>query len=275
MSEHEHSEGEGQHKKCHCHGGGHGGGGHEEHEGAPEWLISFADNVMLQMGFFVILLAMNLKEPTSGGVGGKDSQGDPPTKMIDAAISIREAFRNPVDINSTNPSDAMLVDRLRKRLAEGQTSRSGPEGDRQDMQSLRPSDYANVCGLVAFDEDSAVMSAGGAQVSADVARKVAGHRLILEVRGYVSAAEAHRSADRGMRLSYERALAVAAALEAQGVKWNQMRVVAGGDTVRVTARATTTDGHRSNQRVELVQTEEIMPTDPFTRDGTVGAGGGW
>jgi hypothetical protein len=41
-------------KKHTAHGGGHGGahgrhGGHEEgHEGAPEWLISFADNDRVQ-----------------------------------------------------------------------------------------------------------------------------------------------------------------------------------------------------------------------------------
>src|SRR5690349_11416681 len=98
MSDHEHSEsghghgGGGGHRKGGHGGGGHGGGGHEEgHEGAPEWLISFADNVMLQMGFFVILLALNLKEPTTGGIGGKESNGDPPAALLDAAIAIREA----------------------------------------------------------------------------------------------------------------------------------------------------------------------------------------
>ncbi|MCL4212087.1 MAG: hypothetical protein KJZ68_15650, partial [Phycisphaerales bacterium] len=56
----------GEHGKKHAHkrgghGHGHGGGGHEEgHEGAPEWLISFADMVMLMMGFFVILFALNV-----------------------------------------------------------------------------------------------------------------------------------------------------------------------------------------------------------------------
>lgn len=44
-----HEEGHG--KKGHGGHGGHGhGGGHEEHAGAPEWLISFADNVALLMG---------------------------------------------------------------------------------------------------------------------------------------------------------------------------------------------------------------------------------
>ena len=62
------------------HGGAHGGhgGGHEEEEegGAPEWLISFADMVMLLMGFFVILFALNV-QPKGGnpGGGGEESEG--------------------------------------------------------------------------------------------------------------------------------------------------------------------------------------------------------
>src|SRR6185503_8776216 len=91
----------------HGHGGGHGGGGHEEHEGAPEWLISFADNVALMMGFFVILLAMNMKSPkTNSGIGGPDRQGGNLDQM-DFVLALREAF-NPIDLDSHNPAEAEL-----------------------------------------------------------------------------------------------------------------------------------------------------------------------
>src|SRR5688572_16054124 len=89
------------------HGGGHGGGGHGdgEHEGAPEWLISFADNVTLMMGFFVIMLAMNMG-PKGGGEGEEtgEAASSPSTSMIDLQIAIREAFNNPVNIGSKNPA---------------------------------------------------------------------------------------------------------------------------------------------------------------------------
>ena len=89
----EHGEG-GAHKGGgHGGGHGHGGGGHEEHhEGAPEWLISFADNVALMMGFFVILLAMNMAKQTVGGIGGEAQMGGNPNQantMIDFAIAVR------------------------------------------------------------------------------------------------------------------------------------------------------------------------------------------
>src|SRR5689334_21425744 len=110
MAEEKHGEAHGE--KSHSSGsGGHGGGGHsgpahEEHEGAPEWLISFADDVALMMGFFVILLAMNMKSPVAAhtGVGSPEKEGGvPESQMLDFVIAMRDAF-NPIDLNSDNPS---------------------------------------------------------------------------------------------------------------------------------------------------------------------------
>ena len=69
-----------------------------------------------------------------------------------------------------------------------------------------------------------------------------------------------------MRLSYDRAVAVAQELENHGVQWRQLRIVACGDKVRITPRAAERAGHRSNQRAELYQTEDLMPEDPYARD---------
>src|ERR1051325_10394638 len=106
-------------------GGGHGGGGHEEHhEGAPEWLISFADNVALMMGFFVILLAMNMAHKTVGGGGKRGSGGG--ADDIDFVLAIRQAF-NPIDMTSENPTEAPLRKRLRERATEGERSKQPEE----------------------------------------------------------------------------------------------------------------------------------------------------
>lgn len=256
-------------------GGGHGGGGHAEgeHEGAPEWLISFADNVMLQMGFFVILLALNMGEKATGPSTDGEGTGQPSQAMMDFAIAVREAFNNPVDLNSSAPEDQALIRRLKQRELEGEVGETGPVGDKQNVQSLRPSDYVNTVGIVEFERNESAIPFEGAETVFEVAKKVGGHRFIIEVRGNVSATEAAQSDDRGMLLSYERALAVAKQLEADGVNWRQLRVVAGGDTQRATARASGAGQHRTNQRVEVIQTEETMPDDPYSQEGRGGEGG--
>src|ERR1041384_7836114 len=102
MSDHEQHD-EKEHKK-HASHGGHGGGHEEGHEGAPEWLISFADNVALMMGFFVILLAMNMAKPSMGGIGGQEKNpggGESPA-IQDFVIAMRQAFGNPVNPNSSD-----------------------------------------------------------------------------------------------------------------------------------------------------------------------------
>ena len=116
-----HGDDGGHKKKKHGHGGGHGGGGHggEEHEGAPEWLISFADMVMLMMGFFVILFAMNV-QPKGGNPGGGGEQAEGVSQelnMVDLAIAVRRAFNNDVDLNSTDPKDQPLIERLKQLRA--------------------------------------------------------------------------------------------------------------------------------------------------------------
>lgn len=265
MAEHEkeHDDERRPHKGGHGHGGGHAGGGHEgEHEGAPEWLISFADNVALLMGFFVIMLAMNMKAPTGGGKGDGKAQpdmGGPSPAMLDTIIGIRAAFNNPISPNSNDPSEMPFVARLLARNNENEPQEPGPHGKEHDVQSLRPSKYRGVCGTMSFPSGSSSLTAADRRTAHEVARRVRGLRFIIEVRGHVSAAEAAKSDDRGMSLAYARALAAAKAMESNGVKWSQMRLVACADNDRVNALAYNAAGHEPNQRVEILATDTVLP----------------
>jgi flagellar motor protein MotB len=266
MAEH----GKDDHKKKGEHGGGgHGGGGHHgpgggghgdgEHEGAPEWLISFADNVTLMMGFFVIMLAMNM-----GPKGGSDSKtaGENPNdaSALDIMIAIREAFNNPVQISSDNPEEFAMIQRIiqRKGATEIQDD-DGPAGDDEDLNSLRPTDYTATAGVVPFEDDSIELTGAARDTLADIASHMKGLRLIVEVRGHASAAEAYRSGDRGMKIAFDRAMTVGEALAEEGLDWRQMRLIAAGDNDRLTALVHDKAGQRRNQRVEIVVTNEAMP----------------
>lgn len=241
------------------HGGGHGGGGHEEHEGAPEWLISFADNTALMMGFFVILLAMSMNKPTGAGAGETPMQTPMTDRMLDTAIAVREAFHSPVDLSSTDPMDLPLIRRIHERRGGSQADDAGQKGREHDVRSIRPSDYYSTAGRVPFADSSSTIEPEGSEALNQLLPLLKGHNLIIEVRGHVSAAEAFGRSDRGVQLSYERALAVAKVITAEGVSWQQLRLIAAGDSERLVPVAYDAGEHQSNQRVELIVTDQVVP----------------
>lgn len=254
------------HKKKHGgHGGHKHGGGHAEHEeGVPEWVVSFADNALLQMGFFVILFAMNVGPKATQAGGGDGSAAGASDGYLDMAISIREAFNVPVSLDSKDPKDLPLIRRMLERGIEGHGRQPGPKGEKPEVQALRPTDYADVTAQVPFDQNEARVSGDSRQTLADVARELKGQRWIIEVRGHCSSIEAQGDVGIAMRLCYDRAAAVAAILVEHGMTWHQLRLTASADNERVTAVAYDSAAHRSNQRVEIVVTKDQMAPDPFT-----------
>lgn len=269
MSEHEHKEegGGGESHGGGGHGGGHGGGGHAEgeHEGAPEWLISFADNVALLMGFFVILLAMNMAKITQGGIGGQDKMGGNDTDaMMEFVISVREAFNNPIDLQSKSPEDQMVI-RYILRRGSGPSDSNQVPGQYESVQSLTGGNVVNTTALIKFDDQSATLSSDGRATLAEVAARMKDQRWVIEIRGHVGPFEAMRNPIRARELSYQRAMAVAGALVESGVRWETLRVVACGDAQRVVPRTFDREEDRQNQRVEVIVTADTAPEDPYAR----------
>ncbi len=262
MSDHEQHD-EKEHKKHSGHGGhGHGGGHEEGHEGAPEWLISFADNVTLMMGFFVILLAVNMGPKGAGAGDLPQRDGDserPPPALLDAQIAIREAFNNPVNLNSMDPKERALVQRLMERRGKANAKQDGPRGDEHNLQSIRPSNYYKTCGAVPFDDNSTELTPAARATVADIAAHMRGLRIIIEVRGHASAREVFQLPDHGMRLSFDRAHAVGTELTHHGIEWRQIRVIALADNDRRTPIIYGKNGHQPNERVEVVLSDEVMP----------------
>jgi outer membrane protein OmpA-like peptidoglycan-associated protein len=242
----------------------------EAHEGAPEWLISFADNVALQMGFFVILLALAMKGASAGGLAkdGKQTSGggSPTAEQLDFAIAVREAFNNPVNIDSNDLRDVLLVQRLRQRAyGKSEANDEGLSGAEHDVQSIRPGGAYGVGGFIAFDSQESALGGAARTAAEQLADQFRGCQNVLEIRGHCSAAEAYGQEDRGMRLAYERAVAVAQVLVSKGLSWNQLRLTACADNERVTPTTYDETGHRSNQRVEVIQIDQAAGT---TGEGT-------
>ena len=237
----------------------------EAHEGAPEWLISFADNVMLQMGFFVILLALALKGASAGGLAREGKHhaggGSPTPDQLDFAIAVREAFNNPVDINSTDINDLLLVRRLRQRASgDSDTTEEGLPGNEHDVRSIRQTPAYGTGGFIPFQTRSNDLDDEGRGAVDDLAAQFRGCQTVLEIRGHCSAAEAYGRDDRGMELSYQRALAVARELVEKGLSWSQLRVTGCADNDRVTPTTYDDAGHQSNQRVEVIQIDQAAET---------------
>jgi flagellar motor protein MotB len=270
MSDHDKEHGEGEEHGSHGgHGGGghgaHGGGAHEEHEGAPEWLISFADNVALLMGFFVILLAMNMAPKTEGPMGGEGMGGDhaSDSRMMDFVIAVREGFNRPFDLNSTRPEDQPFIRRIIEREGGEGSRPDQPAGRHQNSQSLERGSTKDVSAKVEFDTDSTDVSPTGRAALMDVARKLRDQGYIVEVRGHASPFEARRDFDRASKLAYDRAMAAARVLIEAGIKKENLSVVSRGSSDLLVPKAYDAEGSRSNQRVEIILTTEPTAEDAF------------
>jgi len=265
---HDHSGDDGHEKgqgKGHGGGHGHGGGGHEEgHEGAPEWLISFADMVMLIMGFFVILLALNMQKSTTGGVGGEGKNLTDDERLMELAIAIRAGFNNPVDMNSDDPAEAALRKRIRETMMPGDTLQPGPDGNMRDAQAPRTTDYVNITCLVLFPDGESTLSADAIASIIQTAGQLRGTQWIIEVRGHASAVETARDKVRSMKLAFDRSFAIGQELVRAGVPWDRLRIAACADNERAAPAPRDAAGNRSNQRGEIVVTTEPVAADPYT-----------
>lgn len=263
--EKEHESEGGGHSGGHRGHAGHGGS-HEEHEGAPEWLISFADNVALMMGFFVVLLAMNMKPPTAGAPAEESNDQhataeakESSPEMLDFVIALREAFNNPVNLNATSPAEQPLRQRLLDKIGAGEAKSPGQKGREPENRSVRPTDYYALGGKVFFARGEDSLSASARAELAEFTPKLRGLRSLIEVRGHTSAAESYNLPDRGKQLSMKRALAVAEALAAAGVDWEHLQVMACGDNDRAVPKAYDEQGQEVNQRVEILVTNFPLP----------------
>ena len=141
-------------------------------EGAPEWIVSFADMVTILMAFFVILYSM---------AGVKDTAQE-------------EAMMRSLRLN-LGPLKSMLAPLISKKSKFAATTSipQGGEGGAQAREAAQtrvarvaPGDPTAAGGMLDFEADGLDLSAENQRQLAGIARVLAGKGQTVEIRGHAS-----------------------------------------------------------------------------------------
>ncbi|MGA3066198.1 MAG: OmpA family protein [Tepidisphaeraceae bacterium] len=231
-----------------------------ECEECPEWIFTFADLVMLMMGFFVILWVL---KPNPGKKGDAESNQD----WVKVVAAIREAFGYIPNPNSKDPVDMqMIINGLSKVKMDGPGSGKvleepkGPEGTDPEVTNIRPARQATEGGKMLFERGSADLSAQTKEELDEVADVIRGHRNIVMVKGHTSLDDLPEdaTAEDKMDLSLRRAQAAANYLVEKGIDPELLRVQGCSTFEPLTQRQYTLDAQRLNRRIEVEATATLL-----------------
>jgi flagellar motor protein MotB len=242
-----------------------------ECEECPEWIFTFADLVMLMMGFFVILwvLKPNPKENAANPASNDD--------WIAVAASVREAFGYLPDPHSKDPVDLhMLLKKMHtinpvKGPTPGSRARveeQGAHGTDPEVQTIREGKHATVGGRLLFDRGSAELTPETRKGLDQIAEKIKGHYNIVMVKGHAGGDDLGDGStpQQSMELSLHRAQAAADYLTSKGVDPQVLRVQGCSTFEPVNERAYTPEAQSANRRVEI----EVSATLVGERQGSQG-----
>jgi flagellar motor protein MotB len=182
---------------------------------------------------------------------------------VDFVIAVRKGFNTPFDINSTRPEDQPFIRRIKEREGGEGARPNQPQGKHTDSQSLERGTAKDISAKVEFDTDSAEVPPMGRSVLQDASKKLKDRGYIIEIRGHVSPFEARRDYERANKLAYERAMAVARVLIESGTRKESLAVVSRANFDLLVPKANDAESSRSNQRVEVILTNEQVAPDAF------------
>ena len=234
-----------------------------ECEECPEWIFTFADLVMLMMGFFVILWV--LKPPA-----GKPQQETLDPKWLEVVEKIREAFGYIPDPTSHDPIDMDMIMRKLQQLqlplkgpgqgGETKIRRQGAEGTDPEVTTIRPGKQATVGGRLLFDAGNSTLLPETSNALGQIADQVRGHYNIVLVKGNTSLDDFPDGAtpEQKMDLSIKRAQRAADFLTEHGVEPAVLRVQGCSTFEPVVQRIYTDDIQAQNRRVEVEVTSTLL-----------------
>jgi chemotaxis protein MotB len=234
-----------------------------ECEECPEWIFTFADLVMLMMGFFVILWV--LKPPA-----GKPEQQTLDPKWLEVVMKIREAFgyipdptsRDPVDMQALMKKIEQIPVPLKNPGDGGETKirRTGAEGTDPEVTTVRPGAQAIVGGRLLFDPGSAKLTPETMNALNQIADQIRGHYNIVLVKGNTSLDDFPEGTgpEQLMDLSIRRAQGVSDYLTQHGVEPAIIRVQGCSTFEPVVQRVYVPDAQAQNRRVEVEATATLL-----------------
>ena len=233
-----------------------------ECEECPEWIFTFADLVMLMMGFFVILWVTK-----PAGKPAVDTKA-PNEDFIKVAAAIREAFGYVPDPSSKDPVDIqMLLKKLQSvsyagpgEKGKAPRTHQGAEGVEEEVTAIRQSRQATMGGRLLFDPGQSLLRPELAESLNEVAQLIRGHRNIVMIKGHTALDDLPNNAteQQKMDLSIKRAQAAADYLVSKGVSPEILRVQGCSTYEPIVQRAYSAAGRATNRRVEIEATAALV-----------------
>jgi flagellar motor protein MotB len=232
-----------------------------ECEECPEWIFTFADLVMLMMGFFVILWVLK-PSPTPEK---PDAQTAMETdRWLETVGEIRGGFGWVPDPRSNDPVARAAI-RRQARNGEGEKGKleretKGAEGTDPEVTTVRQGRQASVGGHMLFEKGDASLTNDVKRALDGVAQEIRGHRNIVLVKGHTSSDDFPdgANASQKMDLSLRRAQAVANYLMSKGVEPEILRPQGCSTFEPVLQRAYQANAQANNRRVEVDATAMLV-----------------
>jgi flagellar motor protein MotB len=248
----------------------------QECEECPEWIFTFADLVMLMMGFFVILWVL---KPSPGKANASPTAND---DWIATAASIREAFGYLPDPHSNDPVDLhMLLKKLHtinpvKGPTPGSRARiedQGAHGTDPEVQTIREGTHSIIGARLLFDRGESAITPETRKSLEQIAEKIRGHYNIVVVKGHAATDDLPDGASpkEQMDLSIRRAQVAADYLASRGVGTDVLRVEGCSTFESVNEHAYTPETRAANRRVEIEVTNTLV--GQRQGDGKISPGG--
>ncbi len=224
-------------------------------EGAPEWMVSYADMITIMMAFFVVMYAM---------AGAKDAKKQQPVMN-----SLNKQFgRYVAGPNSRLPMHLMATsmssgEGQKLHGSDGQSKKKSTPGDAVRVTTVRPGDQFTSGGAITFDADDVSLSDDQKRVLNNAAVELAGKPQRIEIRGHsaIRAPSIAQESRDPWDLAYARCRATMDYMVSQGIDLKRLRISVAAQNEPLEAADGKSTG-RNNARVEVFMLNEFAEKSP-------------